>query len=188
MINVTPHSRFWAKVLDKMGWTPILIADRPSQSVMAVAPHTSNWDFIIGLFYYLAYYGKPNFLIKKEWFVFPLNFFFKSIGGVAINRAKGTGSVLALAEAFKSNPVLHLAITPEGTRAYVEKWKTGFMRIAEMAKVPIEITKIDYKKKEVGILRIFTPTGDLEKDIEFVRSFFTKEMAKFPHLFSELHQ
>lgn len=183
-----PRSKFWAKILDWMGWKPLFVEDRPLQSVMAVAPHTSNLDFFIGLFYYLAYYGKPNFLIKKEWFVFPLNIFFKAIGGVSVNRKKGEGTVQAMADAFKQHPVLHLAIAPEGSRSLVKKWKTGFMRIADLAKVPIEITKIDYKRKEVGILKIFNPTGDIERDIEYVRSFFSKEMALYPALFSDIKE
>lgn len=188
MTSILPKSKFWAKILDWMGWKPILVEDRPAQSVMAVAPHTSNWDFFVGLFYYLAYYGKPNFLIKKDWFVFPLNYFFKAIGGVSVNRRKGGGTVQAMADAFKHHPILHLAIAPEGSRRAVEKWKTGFLRIADLAKVPIEITKIDYKRKEVGILKIFNPTGDIEKDIEFIRSLFTKEMALYPALFDDLHK
>lgn len=180
-----PHSKFWAKILNLLGWKPLFIPNRPAQSVMAVAPHTSNLDFFIGLFYHLAYYGKPNFLIKKEWFFFPLNLFFKAIGGVSVNRHSGGGTVQAMADAFKEHPILHLAIAPEGSRSLVKKWKTGFMRIAELAQVPIEITKIDYKRKEVGILQIFVPTGNLENDIAFVRSFYSKEMALFPSLFHE---
>ena len=182
-----PRSRFWAFLLKSFGWSPLLIDNRPPQSVMAVAPHTSNWDFIIGLVYYLAYYGRPNFLIKKEWFVFPLNYLFKSLGGVSVNREQGLGTVRAMADAFGKNPILHLAITPEGTRAYTRKWKTGFLRIALQADVPIEITKIDYKRKEVGILEVYRPTGNLEEDLDYIRSFFSKEMAKYPRHFHGYH-
>ena len=185
---IQPRSKFWAGILRRMGWTPVLIPHRPSQSVMAVAPHTSNRDFFIGLVYYLAYYGRPDFLIKKEWFVFPISLFFKAIGGVPVNRSKGGGTVQSMADAFKSHPELHLAIAPEGTRSFTEKWKSGFLRIATLAHVPVEITKIDYGRKEVGILDLYYPTGDIERDMLFVRSHFTKEMARFPEQFDQLPQ
>ncbi len=181
-----PRSRFWAFVLHKvMRWTPIIPASRPTQSVICVAPHTSNTDFWIGLVFYLAYGGMPNFLIKKEWFFFPLNLAFRALGGVPVDRVKGSSMVSAMIEAFGSHPNLHLAITPEGTRGYSERWRTGFYRIALGAGVPIEIGKLDYAKREVGIIDLFYPTGDIDKDLRHLQSYYHSSMGKVPERYND---
>lgn len=168
-----------------MGWTPIMPDRRPEQSVICVAPHTSNADFVVGLVFYLAYGGMANFLIKKEWFVFPLNFIFKALGGVAVDRKQGSSMVSVMTEAFEQNPHLHLAVTPEGSRSYAQRWKTGFYRIAQGAGVPIEVAKLDFAKKEVGIIDLFYPTGDLEKDLRHLQSYYSSKMAKKPELYND---
>lgn len=180
-----PRSKFWAALFRYMGWTPLMPAERPAQSVICVAPHTSNTDFFIGLFYYLAYGGVPNFLIKKEWFVFPLNLIFKAIGGIPVDRKKGGSTVSVMIEAFREHPHLHLAVTPEGSRSFADRWKTGFYRIALGAGVPIEVAKLDYATKEVGIIDLFYPTGDLEKDIRHLQSYYSGKMAKKPEQYND---
>ena len=146
--------------------------DNLPKCVICVAPHTSNLDFTLGQLFYNAVGKKAKFLMKKEWFVFPLGFIFKGMGGIPINRDKSSSTTEQLAEEFSRRDVFHLAITPEGTRKKANEWKKGFYYIALKARVPIQIAYIDYGKREVGIKATFYPTGNAEEDIFTIRSMY----------------
>lgn len=181
-------TNFWGWLLTQMGWTPIIPSSLAPKSVVCVAPHTSNRDFFIGYLYYksLRRGFSPKFLIKKEWFFFPLNVIIKGLGGLAVNRKAGGSTIDQAIQLFDQRDHLHIGITPEGSRSFRERWKSGFYRIALRAGVPIDLAKIDYKKKEVGIIATFHPTGNMEEDILAIRKYYTKEMARFPENFSDL--
>lgn len=183
------NKNIWQRLLKSLGWTPIYPETLSPKSVICVAPHTSNRDFFIGYLYYRSI-GKiqtPRFLIKKEWFIFPLNLIIKALGGLPVNRKSGSSTVDQAIQLLKEREHLHLGITPEGTRSYRDRWKTGFYRIALGAGVPIDIAKIDYGRKEVGIIDSIIPSGDMERDIDAIRSLFTKDMACYPEKFCDIH-
>lgn len=177
-------NNIWAKLLHFAGWKLLVPEELASRSVICVAPHTSNWDLPIGLLYYLALGRKPHFMIKKEWFVFPLNYLFKALGGVPIDRSKKTSMVDQVIELFSRVTEYNIAVTPEGSRSRREKWRTGFWRIAEGAKIKIELAKIDYKRKVVGIFESLNPSNDIGRDLNEIRSHYTADMAKFPEKFT----
>lgn len=154
--------------------------------VICVAPHTSNWDFIIGKLFYTAMGCNAGFLMKKEWFFFPLGFLFKSLGGVPVDRSKRTSVTDQMVEVFNSREKFQLAITPEATRKPAEEWKRGFYYIAQSAQVPILLAYFDYKKKEVGILDIFYPTGNVDKDITQIREKYRGVSGRNPENFIEI--
>lgn len=169
-----------------MGWRILpLPSEEPARSIICVAPHTSNTDFFIGKLYYNAV-GKPSgFLMKKDWFFFPLGILLRAIGGVPVDRSRKEDTVGKVAHYITEQPEMHIAVTPEGTRGYGERWHTGFYRIALEAGIPIELAVIDYKRREVGIFEVFHPTGDVEGDIAYIRSRYSREQAKYPHQFHE---
>ena len=140
--------------------------------VICVAPHTSNWDFIVGKLFYTSMGCTASFLIKKDWFFFPLNLFFNWIGGVPVDRRKHTSVTEQMVERFNQLDRFQLAITPEGTRKPSPEWKKGFYYIALTAKVPIMVAYFDYAKKVVGTKGLFYPTGDVEKDILAIRKMY----------------
>ena len=155
-----------------LGWKIGPEGDDVPKCVICVAPHTSNVDFTMGKLFYAAIGRKAKFLIKKEWFIFPLSLVFRSMGGIPINRGKSSSTTERLAEEFSRRDVFHLAIAPEGTRKKAEEWKKGFYYIALKAGVPIQVAYIDYKLKEVGIKTTFYPTGNADKDIFTIRSMY----------------
>lgn len=159
-------------ILRAAGWKMGHDGGAVQKSVICVAPHTSNWDFIVGKLFYNAVGRKSKFLMKKEWFFFPLNFIFGSMGGIPINREKSSSTTEHLAKEFSRHDIFHLAITPEGTRKKTSVWKKGFYYIALKAKVPIQVAYIDYAGKEVGIKANFYPTGNAEKDIMAIRAMY----------------
>jgi len=156
----------------------------PDKSVVCVAPHTSNWDFVVGMLFYKSIGGKPHVLMKKEWFIFPLNHLFKSIGVIPIDRKKRSSVSDQMVELFNSQTGFQLAIAPEGTRSRTTEWKTGFYYIALNAGVPITLAYIDYSKKEVGVKKIFYPTGDVKCDIEEIKNYYRDVQAKHPKKFA----
>jgi 1-acyl-sn-glycerol-3-phosphate acyltransferase len=108
------------------------------------------------------------------------------MGGVPVDRSKRTSVTQQMAEVFNKRKSFHLAITPEGTRSLVKKWKMGFYHIAIKAGVPIELAYMDYKKKEMGILEIFHPTGDEKADIEYIRNCYKNINGRFPEKFHKI--
>lgn len=159
------------------------IPDCP-KCIICVAPHTSNWDFIIGELACHALEWKASFLMKETWFFFPLNYFFKAIGGIPVPRKKqGSELTEAIITKFNSCTSLKLAITPEGTRKKVNKWRSGMFYISMGANVPIVLAAIDYKYKHITINDIFQPTGDVEADMSYIKNYYKHINAKYPEKF-----
>jgi len=143
-----------------------------SKYVIIGAPHTSNYDFIIGLLVKTIRGVKTNFLGKASLFIFPIGYFFRSVGGVPIDRKKNMNMVEATVSEFNSRSEFIIAISPEGTRSKVYRWKTGFYHIANQAKVPVVPLTFDFGRKQTEIFPPFYTTGDIEKDIEFLKLYY----------------
>lgn len=107
----------------RMGWTTNVTEAHPDKFIICLAPHTSNWDFIIGLLYSRAEGLKSNFLMKKEWFFWPLGIIFRKIGGIPVWRDKHTNMTDFLSDTAKQEKTFRLCITPEGTRSLNPNWK-----------------------------------------------------------------
>jgi 1-acyl-sn-glycerol-3-phosphate acyltransferase len=153
--------------------------------MLIVAPHTSNWDFLVGLMAKFALRLECRFIAKESLFWWPLGAFLRRMGGIAIDRAAAGDVVEGAARAYRSRERLVLAITPEGTRARVERWKSGFHRIARAATVPIVLVTFDYKRKLVRLGPAFPATSDYEGDLAAIQSQITAAMAKHPERYGQ---
>ena len=173
-------------ILKLMGWKIGQVLPEVDKCVIAVAPHTSNMDFIIGKLAYTAIGRTANFLIKKDWFFFPFNHLFNSIGGIPVDRNKRTSITDKLSVEFEQRDKFQLAVTPEGSRKPVRKWKKGFYYIAYKAKVPIVLVALDYGTKTVSFLDTFYPTGDTDGDIATIRAKYNHIEAKHPEQFVKI--
>lgn len=151
--------------------------------VLIVAPHTSNWDFPVGLQAMFALGLRVSYLAKHTLFWFPLGNFLRWVGGIPINRSIHADRVRDAIEEFKQRDSLILVVTPEGTRKKVPRWKTGFYRIAVGAGVPIVPVSFDYSRKVITIEPPFTPSGDIDQDLPTIQRMYRKEMAKRPENF-----
>lgn len=172
-----------SQILKLSGWTVNVQLPDFDKCVICVAPHTSNWDFILCELAYTSIGRKAGFLMKKDWFFFPLGYFFRSIGGVAVDRSRRTDLVEQIADKFSSTDKLTIAITPEATRKANANWKTGFYQIALRANVPIVLAYLDYDKKEIGIERSFTPSGDVDSDMKEIKRYYMNFGAKYKDKF-----
>ena len=168
----------------RMGWTTKVTQDHPDKYIICLAPHTSNWDFIIGLLYSRAIGMQCNFMMKKEWFFWPLGSLFKKLGGIPVYRQKHTSMTDAMAESAKAADCFHLCITPEGTRSLNPDWKKGFYFIALKANIPILLYGIDYEKRLIQCTKTIIPSGDFETDMRDIKLYFKDFRGKIPNNFT----
>lgn len=182
----TKFMRNFSRFLLRMaGWQ--ILGDLPEnirKCVIIAAPHTSNWDFVIGR---LAYYvlGVPvKFLIKKESFVGLTGYLLKKMGGIPVDRSRSNNLVEQIARLFAKEAQLNVVITPEGTRKLVREWKKGYYYIALKANIPIVMGFLDYGRKQAGFGPILYPSGDYEKDFEQIKNFYQDKQARYPKMFN----
>ena len=174
-----------AKYLKMRGWQ--LVGEMPNvkQLVMLAVPHTSNedgWNAVMGI---LTLGIDVKLMGKKELFRIPvIGPFLKWGGMISIDRHKKGSTLQATLEQFNQQDQLWLALAPEGTRSYTDKWKTGFYHIAVAANVPIALGYCDYKKKEAGVGKIIYPSGDMKKDMREIMAFYKHIVPKNPANFS----
>ncbi len=151
--------------------------------IVAVAPHTSNWDFVVGVAARsILRMQHARFLGKSALFKPPFGWLFTALGGYPVDRSRHSDMVQQVADIFATHDRFILALAPEGTRKKVEKLRTGFYYIAKKAGVPIIPCGFDYRKKEVIIGEPFYPSADLQRDIESLMSFYRNIIGQNPEL------
>lgn len=170
------------KLLSLFKWELDTSIELPKKCVVCIAPHTSNWDFIVGILFKYATNLQASFFMKKEWFRFPLSIIMKLLGGIPIDRSKKNNVTDIIAEEFNKRDSLIIGLTPEGTRSLNYEWKKGFYYIAQKANVPIVLAYIDFKKKKVGYNKLLIPTN-YEDDIIMIKKYYSNINAKYPEKF-----
>ncbi len=148
--------------------------------VVAVAPHTSNWDFPLGLAAALGMRIKFHWLGKHTLFRKPFTGLMKRLGGISVNRKAPIGVVEQVLKRFEESEWLYLVISPEGTRSRVERWKTGFLRIARLANVPVQLVCFDYARRLIEAGPLVEVTGDLEADMSRIREWYSTVTPRIP--------
>ena len=143
-----------------------------AKCVIIVVPHTSWWDFLLGLLIRKVWSQEINYIGKKSLFDSPFGWFFRWTGGAPIDRSKSNDTVSAIAKIFKEREKFRLTIAPEGTRKKVKKWKTGFYHIALQAEVPIVLVAFDFGKKEIKVSEPQSPSGNMAADLVLYETFY----------------
>lgn len=173
------------KLLNMIGWKVVGNYPDVKKFILIVAPHTSNWDFVIGIIARFAMGRKVYFLAKHQLFNPLSGWFFKSLGGFPVHRGKKHDLVEQVVSEFQQHDEFILGITPEGTRSPVTRWKTGFYHIACKAEVPIVMVGFDYQKKEMAIQQPVYPSGDIEKDFSKITAYFSTVKGRYPKTIPE---
>ena len=168
----------------RMGWTAEITEAHPDKFIICLAPHTSNWDFLIGQLYSKSEGLKSNFLMKKEWFFWPLGPIFRRMGGIPVWRSKRTSMTDNLADTAQKLSVFQLCITPEGTRKRNPEWKRGFYYIAQKANLPILLYGVDYEKKLIRCTKTIVPNGDIDSQMHEIKQYFKDFKGRYPENFT----
>lgn len=168
----------------KTGWKKDVTVEHPDKYIICLAPHTSNRDFLLGQLYMRAESMKINFMMKKEWFFWPLGPMFRRMGGIPVYRSKHTRMTDQLAEAAMRAETFRLCITPEGTRSLNPDWKKGFYYIALKAGIPILLYGLDYKRHLIQCTKSIMPTGDIDKDMKEIKAYFKNYTGLHPERFT----
>lgn len=167
-------------LLGLFGWKVQVVPPPTQKCVVIFYPHTSNWDFVVGMVARAAVWLPIHWAGKDTLFRWPLGAAFRWLGGIPVNRRERTGLTARLAQEFESRKRFYLAITPEGTRSYTDQWKSGFYHLALAAKVPVGLAYIDFPGKRIGIGGYVELTGDEAKDLEAFRAFYADKVGKRP--------
>ncbi len=166
-----------------MGWKLIGRFPEDDRYIMVFAPHTSNWDFIIGIFAMLGLDLRCNWLAKISLFKPPFGGIMKWLGGIPVDRKNPGTMAEDTAVAIKQSPAVVLLITPEGTRSKVKDWKTGFLRIAKAAECRMLLISMDYRKKAIVLGDVLEPQENYQGQILDIRNYFQQFAPKIPKNF-----
>lgn len=175
---MSPLKGLGKAVLWLFGWTVEGNPPEPPKYVLIAAPHTSNWDFIFLFAYAWAFGVDVSWLGKREMFRWPFAGLLVRLGGIPIVRSSSGNMVDRMVEEFNKRDRLTLTVPVEGTRGYIDYWKSGFYHIARAAKVPIVMSYLDYPRKCGGFGPAFMPSGDISADMDTMRAFYAGKKGK----------
>jgi 1-acyl-sn-glycerol-3-phosphate acyltransferase len=167
-------------LLSAFGWRCVLVPPPAPKGIIVVYPHTSNWDFIIGVLYKFGVGLPARWMGKDTLFRWPVRRLFLRIGGIPINRRERTGFVAVLLAEFARHDWMWLAVAPEGTRSHTDHWKSGFYQIAVAGQLPIGLGYIDYATRTVGVDTYLTLSGDADRDFDRIRAFYADKRGRRP--------
>lgn len=148
--------------------------------VIIVAPHTSNWDFVVGFAAKLVLSLGATYLGKDSLFRGPFGWFFRGTGGIPVDRSNSQRIVEQVVAEFARRERMVLALAPEGTRKKVAEWRTGFWHIARGAGVPILLVAFDFGRREIRIGPLVTTTPDLAADMARIRAHYADVRGRNP--------
>ncbi|WP_433998564.1 lysophospholipid acyltransferase family protein [Endozoicomonas sp.] len=171
-------------MLSLSGWKIEGQKPKVPRYVLVAAPHTSNWDFFIGIAIGLRCGVKCYWMGKASLFWGPLGLVLRWLGGIPVDRTKRNSLVSQTVCCFKGNKQLGLVICPEGTRSRGNRWRTGFYHIAKGANVPIILGYLDFERKVGGFGPALKPGDNMEKDMAEIQAFYQGINGKFPDCFS----
>jgi len=175
--------KFGRTILRIMGWR--VVGEIPSHERILIigAPHTSNWDFVLAMAAILALNLKLRWLGKHTIFKPGVRWFMDWLGGIPVNRGQPESIVDNVARLVEQDKGIVIGLAPEGTRKKVEKWKTGFLRIAEAIDCKIFLVGLDFPSKRIVLDQLFQPTGDYDADIATLQAFYRRYQGKYPDQF-----
>ncbi|MEH0154809.1 1-acyl-sn-glycerol-3-phosphate acyltransferase [Limibacter armeniacum] len=174
-------NKLFVYLFKKAGWkVEGNLPKKEKKYLIVVAPHTSMLDFFVGIPTRIIAGFRVHFLVKKEMFYWPVGSVLKSLGGHPVDRVQKGGLVDQVVDMYNQHEEFAIAVTPEGTRDYNPKWKTGFYYIATKANIPIVPLGMDFSRKTVFIGKPLYTTGKMDRDMEVLKSFFRPLRGRHP--------
>ena len=171
--------KIYAFLFKALGWTIEVSWPIPYKKyILIVAPHTSNWDFLIGVGARAVLGFNPRYAAKKELFVWPMGWLFRKLGGYPVERSAKTNFVQNFTKTFKKESEFILTLTPEGTRSFNDEWKTGFYYLSQSADVPFVPVAFDYKTKRVVMHEPMFTEKTVEETIHYLKTWYSQFEGK----------
>lgn len=168
------------RLLQAFGWKLVYVPPPVPKAVVIFYPHTSNWDFPLGLLARAAVDLDVHWVGKHTLFRGPLGPLMRALGGIAVDRSAPRGLIEQLRHEFESRESFYVAIAPEGTRSRGTHWKSGFYRLALAAGVPVGLGFFDYRRREIGVLDWLPMTGDARADLERIAAAYAGRQGRHP--------
>jgi len=173
-------------LLSLVGWRTSFVWPPEPRGVIIVYPHTSNWDFPLGMLFRIGHGLPANWVGKTEMFRPPFGGVLKRVGGIPLDRQRTAGFIEALVAEYRARDWMWLSIAPEGTRSHTDHLKAGFYTLAVAADVPVALGYIDYATRTVGIDTYLRMTGDRDADMARIRAFYADKRGRRPEHAGEL--
>tara|TARA_Y100000591_G_C21809461_1_gene687011 strand:+ start:94 stop:675 length:582 start_codon:yes stop_codon:yes gene_type:complete len=171
--------RWLGKLLLKIsGWKTTGELPEDQRVVLIAGPHTSNWDFVLAMSLIMSLDVRIHWIGKHSIFKRGFHRLLKKMGGIPVNRVKPEALKREINEVTRKYKGFIIAISPEGTRKKVERLKSGFLRIANETNSKILMVGVDFSKKTIEFGDFFSPSGDKEKDLQFIKDYFGKFTGK----------
>ena len=174
--------RLALRILHLFGWKMRYKPLPGPHGVAIVYPHTSNWDFPLGLLGKWSLGLPLHWLGKEALFKGPLGPLMRSWGGVPVERTSSTGATQRLADMMRQADWFWVALAPEGTRSYKPHLRSGFYHLALAAKAPLVIVYLDYPNKELGLVDTIRLTGDQDQDMAAIEAAYHGHLGLNPQL------
>ena len=180
------EKRYWWQpfsvfILNLIDWELIEKTPPKKKYVLIGAPHTSNWDWVFALLVMAGLGVRPRWVGKESLFRGIMGPIMRGLGGISVVRGARKNFVGQIIDVYNEREKLVIALAPEGTRKYVDHWKSGFYHIAQGAQVPIAMGFVNYTEKKCGVGGYFTPSGNLDEDMEIMQEFYASSAkGKFP--------
>lgn len=170
--------------LHMLGWRLEYVEPPAPRGIIIVYPHTSNWDFVIGLLAKWAI-GLPLRFVGKESLFHgftgaTLGRLMRLWGGRPVDRQRASGAVEQLARLMRSEPWFWLALSPEGTRRFQDHLRSGFYHLALAMQVPVGLAFIDYGRRSIGVRDYVFMSGDVGADLQKLRDFYADKLGLYP--------
>jgi 1-acyl-sn-glycerol-3-phosphate acyltransferase len=177
---------FCGKLIRILGWTTVNGLIPEKKAIIIGVPHTSGWDFVMSYLFYASKGGVAKIIVKKEFFFWPFGPIIRRMGGIPVDRSKGSTVVKQVIDEMNKQDVFHLAITPEGTRKLTKRWKAGFHTIARATGATVYLAFFDHGRKQVGWIEKLELTDDAQADIKRMKAYYRERnvIGKFPELFT----
>jgi len=150
------------------------------KKLYVVIPHTSNWDFPVGIMLKYGYKMDVGFIAKSSLFKWPFAWFFKALGGIPVDRKRSRGFIESVVKVIKEREKFSTAIAPEGTRGKVKKLKTGFFHIARLADIPLVYVKFDWGKKIISFAEPRKVYNTIEEELSYIHDHYKNTVGRIP--------
>lgn len=183
---MTLRAKLSAWLLGLFGWHVESTPPPMQKGVVIIYPHTSNWDFVLGVLARTVLQLRMHWVGKHTLFSWPFEGIMRWLGGVPVDRRSTHGFVEQLKKEFDRYDQIFITITPEGTRSHTDYWRSGFYHIALGLKVPLGLATFDYQQRIVYLTQWTMLTGDVEKDLASIRDVYRDAKGKHPELAGEI--